>query len=76
MGPTERSLERCPGLVTIDEVGVRCVRAGSICGCRRAGTLLAVNVLAMADRENLDDKAVVLDDAQGAVVADAVAPLA
>lgn len=38
--------------------------------------LLSVNVLAMADRKNLDDKAVVFDDAQGAVAADAVVPLA
>ena len=35
-----------------------------------------VDVSAVSDGKHFDDEAVVLDDAQGAVVADAVAPLA
>lgn len=37
--------------------------------------LLSVNVLATADRKNLNDEAVVFDDAQDSVAADAVALL-
>lgn len=34
------------------------------------------DVSAVSDGKDFDDEAVILDDAQGAVVADAVAPLA
>ena len=89
-GPTERSLDPCPGLVTIDEVGVRHVSRSydrrSITAS--AGINLAVkpgeggaaarslvDVSAVANRKLLDNEAVVFDDAQGTVAADAVAPL-
>ena len=48
----------CPGLVDSDEAGVRCVRAASVVVGVREGEgegLLSVNVLATADRKNLDE---------------------
>lgn len=61
-------------------VAVLGVRAASIrgpwCVGGGVGGTLSVNVLAMADRKNLNDEAVVFDDAQDSVAADAVSPLA
>ena len=60
---------RLVGPMNVEVLGVRAasIRGPWCAGGGVGGTL--------SDRNNLDDKAVVFDDAQGAVVADAVAPL-
>lgn len=68
---------RLVGPMNVEVLGVRAASIrGPWCAGGGVGGTLSVNVLAMADRNNLDDKAVVFDDAQGAVAADAVVPLA
>ena len=68
---------RLVGPMNVEVLGVRAESIrGPWCAGGGVGGTLSVNVLAMADRKNLDDQAVVFDDAQGAVAADAVVPLA